>query len=55
MGAAEQRAKSAKSAADLKARGIFHGKRMTTPTPNSGGLTMVNATGSSKYQRMRKK
>lgn len=52
MGAAENRAKSSKMAADLKAKGIFHGRRMTKPYPNSGGLTMVmNTTGSSKYQR----
>lgn len=52
MGAAEQRNKSAKAAAALKARGIFHGKRTTTPAPNSGGLTMSKGPGSSKYQRL---
>ncbi len=52
MGLSEQRAKNAKMAKDLKDRGIFHGRRMTTPYPNSGGETMVmNAAGSSKYQR----
>lgn len=52
MGLAEQRAKNAKMAADLKARGIYHGKRVTSPYPNSGGSTMVNKPGSSKYQRL---
>lgn len=52
MGASERRAKDAKMAADLVSRGIFHGKRMTSPNKNSGGLTMVNAPGSSKAQRL---
>lgn len=38
MGLAENRAKNSKMAADLKARGIWHGKRTTTthcpPVPN---------------------
>lgn len=51
MGAADQRAKSAKMAADLVKRGIFHGKRLTSPHRNSGGTTMVFAPGSSKNQR----
>ncbi len=51
MGKAEERAKMSKMAADLIARGYPHGKRMSKPYPNSGGLTMVHATGSSKYQR----
>lgn len=55
MGLAEQRAKNAKMAADLKERGIYHGKRITSPYPNSGGSTMVNQPGSSKYQRLMKK
>lgn len=52
MSAADQRAKSAKMAADLVKRGIWHGRRMTSPFPNSGGTTMVFAPGSSKYQRL---
>lgn len=55
MGLAEQRAKNAKMAADLVRRGIFHGKRLTSPAPNSGGTTMVNQPGSSKYQRLMRK
>jgi len=55
MGAAEQRQKSSKMAADLVKRGIYHGRRMTSPYPNSGGLTMVNAAGSSRYQRLIKR
>lgn len=56
MGAAENRAKSSKMAADLVKRGIFHGKRQTSPHANSGGTTMVqNTSGSSKYQRLQKK
>lgn len=51
MSAADQRAKSAKMAADLVKRGIYHGKRTTKPSANSGGLTMVNLPGSSKNQR----
>lgn len=51
MGAAENRAKSAKMAADLVKRGIYHGKRMTKPYPNSGGTTMTSGPGSSKAQR----
>lgn len=52
MSAAEQRAKSAKMASDLLKRGIFHGKRLTKPYPNSGGTTMTGGPGSSKYQRL---
>lgn len=55
MGLAEQRAKNAKMAADLKARGIYHGKRTTSPYPNSGGETMVWKPGSSKNHRRSKK
>jgi hypothetical protein len=51
MSAADQRAKSAKMAADLAKRGIYHGKRLTSPHKNSGGTTMVFAAGSSKNQR----
>lgn len=52
MGLAENRAKAARMAKDLIARGYPHGKRQTKPHPNSGSLTMVNAPGSSKYQRL---
>lgn len=52
MGKSEQRLRSQRAAADLVARGFFHGKRQSKPRPNSGGLTMVNAAGSSKYQRL---
>jgi len=52
MAAAEQRLKSAKAAAALKARGIFHGKRLSSPFPNSGGLTMSAGPGSARYQRL---
>lgn len=51
MGAAENRAKSARMAAELLKRGFYHGKRATRPYANSGGLTMTNAPGSSKAQR----
>lgn len=52
MSAADQRAKSSKMAADLVKRGIYHGRRMTSPYKNSGGTTMVmNQPGSSKQQR----
>lgn len=53
MGAAENRSKSQKMAADLVARGFWHGRRATKPYPNSGGTTMVHAPGSSKAQRLR--
>ncbi|MGB4951025.1 MAG: hypothetical protein WBO55_10375 [Rhizobiaceae bacterium] len=53
MAAADQRAKSAKMAADLVKRGFPHGRRMTRANANSGGMTMVmNTVGSSKYQRL---
>lgn len=51
MGLAEQRAKNAKMAADLVRRGIFHGKRLTHPSANSGGDTMTWGNGSAKNQR----
>ena len=52
MAAADQRAKSARAAAALKARGIYHGKRQSVPYPNSGGLTMTKGPGSAAYQRL---
>lgn len=51
MGAAEQRNRSQAMAADLIKRGYPHGRRMSRPAANSGGLTMVFAPGSSKAQR----
>lgn len=51
MGANERRNKDVKMAQDLASRGIFHGKRMSKPYPNSGGTTGVNAPGSSKLHR----
>lgn len=52
MGAAENRAKNSKMAADLVKRGIYHGRRMTAPAANSGGTTASGGPGSSKYQRL---
>lgn len=52
MGAQENKIKSQRMAADLLARGYYHGRRQSRPHPNSGGNTMVWAPGSSKYQRM---
>lgn len=52
MAASDQRAKSQKMAADLIDRGFWHGRRMSSPYPNSGGLTMTAGPGSSKYQRL---
>ena len=54
MGKAEQKAKNSKMADELLKRGIYHGKRQSSPYPNSGGTTMVNAPGSSKNQRRNK-
>jgi rhodanese-related sulfurtransferase len=47
--------KSKQAAAALKARGIFHGKRLSKPYPNSGGLTMTWEGGSAAYRRQAKK
>lgn len=56
MGASDKSAADKKMAANLKAKGIHHGKRLTSPRPNSGGTTMVRpAVGSSNYQRLMKK
>lgn len=54
MAASDRSMKDKKMAADLKRRGIFHGKRLTKPYPNSGGLTMVWRPGSAKAQRLGK-
>lgn len=48
MSAQDQRAKSAKMAADLKDRGIYHGKRQTVGLSN----IPVNRTGSAAYRRL---
>lgn len=54
--AANDSAKDKEMAAHLRARGIHHGKRLTSPYPNSGGLTMVtNLPGSSKNHRRGKR
>lgn len=52
MSRTEQAMKSKKMAADMVKRGIYHGRRMTKPFANSGGLTMSMEAGSSKYQRL---
>lgn len=51
MGAAEQRNKSAKMAADLVKKGIYHGKRTTTPHHNN---IPVNEPGSAAYRRLQR-
>lgn len=52
MGAAENRAKNSKMAADLKARGIFHGKRLTKGLSN---IPKMGDVGSAAYRRLRNK
>lgn len=52
MGAAENRQKSSKMASDLKARGIFHGKRTTSPHHNN---YPDDAAGSAAYRRLMRK
>ena len=52
MGAAENRVKSQKMAADLVARGIYHGKRTTTPHHNN---VPVDLPGSAAYRRLHQK
>lgn len=54
MGRSEERAKGSKQAALLIKAGYPHGRRRSSPRPNSGGLTMVNAPGSAKFQRYRR-
>ena len=51
MGAAEQRNKSSKMAADLVKKGIYHGKRTTTPHHNN---IPVNEPGSAAYRRLQR-
>lgn len=52
MSKAEHKTKDSAMAAHLVKTGYWHGRRKTSPAPNSGGLTMVNEAGSSKNQRM---
>ena len=49
MGAAENRNKSQKMAADLLARGFWHGRRATQGLSNIPGLSEV---GSAAYRRL---
>lgn len=51
MGAAEQRNKSSKMAADMVKKGIFHGKRTTAPHHNN---IPVNEPGSAAYRRLQR-
>lgn len=53
MGAAERRGKDSAMAAHLVKMGYWHGRRSSSPRPNSGGLTMVHEPGSSKNHRRR--
>lgn len=52
MGSAEKRAKDSNMAAYLKAHGIYHGKRLSSPSHNNNP---VNETGSAAYRRLMKK
>jgi hypothetical protein len=52
MAASDQRTKSAKMAADLVKRGIWHGRRMTTPRHNN---YPVDEAGSAAYRRLMRK
>lgn len=52
MGAAENRQKNSKMAADLVRRGIFHGKRTTRANPGSGGIPPLTDVGSAAYRRL---
>jgi hypothetical protein len=51
MGAAENRAKNSKMAADLVRRGIYHGKRLTKGLSN----IPVDRAGSAAYRRLQDK
>ena len=53
MGAAENRKKNSEMASFLKAKGIFHGKRITTPMHNN--YPPLNQVGSAAYRRMKNK
>lgn len=48
----ERSAKDAKMAADLKARGIYHGRRMST---TMAPAIPVNEPGSAAYRRLERK
>lgn len=50
MGASEQRQKSSKMAADMVKKGIWHGRRMTSP--RHANYPAMNEVGSTKYQRL---
>lgn len=54
MSKSEGRNKASKQAAMLIQQGYPHGRRRSRPSPNSGGLAMVNAPGSSRNQRRKK-
>ncbi len=54
MSLAANREKSARMAKYLVEKGFPHGKRQTSPFPDSGGTTMTWGTGSSKYKRLMK-
>lgn len=51
MAGSDRSIKDKKMAADLKGRGIPHGKRLSRPHPNSGGQTMAWGEGSAVNQR----
>lgn len=53
MSASSNREKNSKMAADLKNRGIYHGKRMTSPTHNN--YPKLTDSGSAAYRRLMKK
>lgn len=53
MGAAENRAKSAKMASDMKAKGIYHGKRTTSPM--HANYPKPGEVGSAAYRRLTKR
>lgn len=50
----DRSAKDKKMASDLVKRGIYHGKRLTSPYPNSGGLTMTYDAGSTNHKRRKR-
>ncbi len=53
MAGGKEGSKDGAMAAHLKAMGIWHGKRRTSPNANSGGTTMrMGTVGSAAYQRL---
>lgn len=50
MGASEQRQKSSKMASDMVKKGIYHGRRMTTP--RHANYPAFNEVGSAAYRRL---